>query len=104
MSTQVAIQLLVLVVVLIAMGMTVRYWMVHRAQWPYTIPPLSWLVHLVIFYGLFFARYYGVPSGIAGFTTGLDFTFWSAIIRLQAAFLILGVMTMLAYDRLFFKA
>lgn len=103
MSAQLSIQALVLLVALVTIGVTAGYWRSHRSQWPYTIPPMTWLVHLVIFYGLIFARFYGVPASVADFARNLDYTFWSAVIRLQAAFLILGVMTMLAYDKLIFR-
>lgn len=98
MSNQQALQLCVFVVVLAALCATVVFMRRKPEQWAYAIPPLSWMLHVQVFYGLVFGRDFGwyvVP--------GLDFTLWSAIIRLQAAFLILGVMAMLAYERLIFR-
>jgi hypothetical protein len=57
---------------------------------------VTWLVHVLAFYAFVFARDLGVPFRI-------DFTFWSVLIRLQAAFLILGVMVMLTSEKLLFR-
>ncbi|HLE03994.1 MAG TPA: hypothetical protein VI729_05185 [Anaerolineales bacterium] len=96
MTTQQALQIAVVVVVLAALTFSLLYVRRSPAQWPYAIPPVTWLLHILVFYAFVFARDLGVPLRI-------DFTFWSVLIRLQAAFLILGVMIMLAYEKLLFR-
>ena len=96
-GTQQGLQVGVIVVSLFSLGMTLRYVRTFPRQWPYAVPPVTWLTHVLIFYGCLFYRDFG------GHQSGLDFTLWSAVIRLQAAFLIGGVMTMLAYEKLLFR-
>lgn len=83
--------------VLASVAMCVQYIRTHPHKWAYMVPPLTWLAHLLIFYGCVIAR-------DAGYVTGIDFTFWSVIVRLQAVFLVLGVITLMAYERLIFRS
>jgi hypothetical protein len=56
----------------------------NRRQWPYAIPPITWVLHALIFYLGVFARDY------LGWLPGVDFKAWSAVLRLHAMFLVLG--------------
>jgi len=96
MTTQQALQALVLAVTLLALGATWVFVRRHPDEWAYAVPPAAWLLHLIIFYGCIFWR---------DFANGphLDFTFWSTVVRLQAAFLILGGMLLLACEQLIFN-
>lgn len=96
-TTQQYVQFLVVIVAIASIFMTAVFWRRHPDEWAYTIPPLSWLAHVLIFYAFVFAK------DFLGLAIGLDFMLWSAVLRLQAAFLILGVMTMLAYEHLIFR-
>ena len=97
MTTQQALQVAVVAVAIDALAMTYRYVLRKPVEWPYAIPPVTWLLHVLAFYSVLFAR------DFLGFLVSIDFTFWSVLIRLQAAFLIFGVMAMLAYEKLLFK-
>jgi hypothetical protein len=96
MTTQQALQVAVMIVALAALAFSLLYVRRIPAQWPYAIPPVTWLVHVLAFYAFVFALDLGIPLRI-------DFTFWSLLIRLQAAFLILGVMVMLTSEKLLFR-
>ena len=91
------VQIAVVVFVILGVIATVKFVKDHKDLWAYIIPPLTWLAHILIFYACVFLREH------IGLLTGIDYTLWSAIIRLQAAILIAGVMGMLAYERLIFR-
>lgn len=98
MTTTQAIQALALVLAVAILVATYHYIRRHPDLWAYTVPPVAWTLHVLVFYVAVFLR------DIFGWFAGLDFVLWSAIIRLQAGILIFGVMAMLAYDHLIFKA
>lgn len=92
------IQLVIFVAVLMSIGMAIVYIRRKPSQWYYMIPPTAWLAQLLGFYFM---------VGIRDFTSLsilLDFTLWSAILRLQGVFIIFGILFMLVYERLFFKS
>ena len=55
----------------------------NRQMLGYAIPPVSWLLHSVIFYVARFALSDGSPSEF--------FTLWSSILRLHALILAVGI-------------
>jgi len=95
-TTQQALQVAVVVVAIAALAMTYRYVMRKPVEWPYAIPPATWLLHVLAFYAVMFFQSLDLSISI-------DYIFWATIIRLQAAFLIFGIMGMLAYEKLLFK-
>lgn len=66
----------------------------HRRYWVFSVPPISWLVHVVFFYSAVFARDY------LGFCIGYSFTDWSALLRLHAVLLLLGIGALMGLDRI----
>jgi hypothetical protein len=97
MTNSQALQALSVSVSLLAAGVCVQYVRLYPRRWGYMVPPLTWLAHVLIFYTFVFLR-------DAGFGIGLDFILWSAIVRLQAVFLILGIVALLAYGRIIFRS
>lgn len=95
-NTQQVIQLIVMLIAIATILITWSYVRSHPKNASYSVPPVSWLLHLIIFYGFVFAK------DFLGLFSEIDFTLWSSIIRLQAAFLILGIMVMLRFDHLLF--
>lgn len=56
-----------------------------RDHWYYAIAPLTWLAHLAIFYICVFMRDAGINF------TSMDFTFWSALVRLHGVSIMSGI-------------
>lgn len=96
-NTQQVIQLIVILIAIVTVGFSWSYVRSHPEKAAYSVPPVSWLIHLIIFYAFVFLK------DFFGQFTEIDFTLWSSIIRLQAAFLILGIMVMLRFERLIFN-
>ena len=98
MTTLQALQLITFVVILAGVIMTLHFVKTHRDQWPYALAPLSWLLHVSVFYIMLLLCRYMSLSIIE-----IDFTLWSAIVRMQAAFLILGLFVLAYMNRVAFK-
>jgi hypothetical protein len=65
--------------------------------WYYMVPPLSWSIHVGVFYTLFL-----LSTRLPAFAR-INYQLWVVIILLQATFMVLGVTILMAYDRSAFK-
>lgn len=66
----------------------------HRDKWLYAVPPLTWLLHVAVFYAAVFSRDLGV------LTIAPIFTEWSTILRLHSVILVAGIGIVLYLERL----
>jgi len=68
----------------------------NRAHWLYAVPPMTWLLHVAIFYMAVFVH-------AAGHALPVDYVLWSAAIRLQAAFSLAGIGVVMYRERIVVK-
>lgn len=66
----------------------------HSKQWLFFIVPAVWISSNIVFYMAIFARdFFRVPLTV-------NFTFWSAAIRLFGASAVAGILTAMAYNKI----
>ena len=70
----------------------------HWDKWLYAVPPLTWLLHVTLFYSAVFGRDLGV------LTIGPIFSEWSAVLRLHSVILVAGIGLVLYLERLSIRA
>lgn len=70
-----------------------RWALANRRDWLYAVAPVSWLLHVVIFYAALFLFRDGTRE------TALLFNGWSSAVRLHAVFLMAGGGLIIAVDR-----
>lgn len=66
----------------------------YRDQWYYSIVPLTWLAHLTLFYICVFMRDAGLNF------VGMDFTFWSSLVRLHGVSAMAGIVVAMLIGKL----
>lgn len=91
------IQLPTIVITIVALVALFKFYKSHKDLWAYLVPPVFWLIQVLVFYFCVLLRNH---IGLFG---EVDYVSWSAILRLCAAVLIAGVSVMLAYEHLIFK-
>ena len=89
-----SLQLATLIIILIGLVVWVRWAWRNRRQWLYAVPPFTWLLHAAIFYSAVMIRdFYGLALVN-------EFTLWSAVLRMHAAFLLAGIGLVMLFERL----
>lgn len=83
-TTRLIIQAISFACALGGVVMLLRYLQKHWTAWPYVLPPLSWLVHVAIFYAAV------ILNRTQMLSIEIEFGFWSAVVHLHAVFLIAG--------------
>lgn len=87
-------QAVTLFVAIAGIGFWIQWARQHRDKWLYAVPPLTWLLHVAIFYSAVFGRDLGVLPFAPIFTE------WSVILRLHSVILVAGIGIVLYLERL----
>lgn len=73
----------------------VKWGRAMNGMWLYSVPPISWLVHVIIFYSVVL-----VYKFIIGNNEGAEWiTLWSAALRLHAVILVTAASMIMLYFR-----
>jgi len=63
-------------------------------KWGYAIPPLTWLLHVSLFYMVLLSRVWW------GDVLAINYEMWSVIVKLHAAFLTAGIGLVMYYEHI----
>lgn len=79
-------------------------WASRKKNWGYIVAPLSWCVHVVIFYGLRGLDSAGIIDIHALLHSDIVFSVWSAYLRLHGIFLVTTALIVLnKHDEILYR-